>query len=1060
MLKITMGIALIFILSACKGGAGNKTDSEDKKLLTGYYIDSPVIGLEYDCNTNKGKTDSDGKFQFEAGESCTFYLGNKAMRSIDKDKLFNGVKIFEKNLKIASILQTLDADGNASNGIEIPSGADICMDKSIHDTNVSQLHSCLKKSILEYSGTEVNETKAKEHLENTEKKYNPTTNITIMENNSINITLSDKNINSDNLTYVITKNPSHGKLTGIAPNLTYTPSLNFSGSDSFSYRVNDGVVQNVAIRVANVNNTPIPTFTTLTTQENKIKRGVITATDDDNDTLIFIMTTKPRNGTLSLEPNGSFVYTPNPNFNGNDSFVYKVNDGTVDSIEQNVIVTVTAINHRPIPTFTKLTVQEDTTKIATLTAIDDDNDTLTFSVIVQPQNGILSLEKNGNFSYTPNHNFNGNDSFTYKVSDETDDSVVQNVTITVTAINDRPVPTFAALTVQAGRIKKATLTATDDDSDTLAFSIVTQPQNGRLILDENGSFSYTPNPNFSGSDSFSYIVNDGTLDSVVQNVTITVTSVNYPQIPNDTNIHITEDYKVIPLDNNRTIYKKIYLESSAKNLYLVFSNTNEANSSQVTLKHSNKVAMQKNYLSKSIIKNSSKIKPAPAHVTYFNNHALEHIKSKKNINKNIITTPKSFSKLPSVGDVNTFYLEQDLSVEINATLKKVVSKVKTKFGEKTLNIWVSDNSFKKANGCKKETCLTQDMIDDLANNFLKIGDNNDIYDWVTNIYGEEWGSEPSNTYTNFIEQNNTIDILLFDIDNDDNPNGGTVGYFYAKDNFKSSDINGSNERVMFYVDSVLFANSLLNGFWQRAVYSTLAHEFQHMIHFYQKNLIALNDGLSETWLNEMMSVTTEYLIATKLEYSGDRGVAYNDGSAGRKGNSDGRFPYFNDKNTITVTNWSSNIYDYAKVASFGAFLVNNYGGASLLNNMMINRYGDEQTVIDAIKSTKGVDITFGELLQKWGIAIMLSDHDNLDDDTPKYNTGDFTINSYGGINYEMGSINFFNYNPKPTIFSADKNITINPHANYYYKIGENISSNFVELNITLDANTKAVLIAK
>ena len=352
------------------------------------------------------------------------------------------------------------------------------------------------------------------------------------------------------------------------------------------------------------------------------------------------------------------------------------------------------------------------------------------------------------------------------------------------------------------------------------------------------------------------------------------------------------------------------------------------------------------------------------------------------------------------------------------------------------------------------------MIDNLANNFLKAGDNNDIYDWVTNIYGEEWGPGPSYTYTSFIPDKNTIDILLFDIDNDNSINGGTVGYFYSKDNFRTSDINGSNERIMFYVDSVLYANPFYNGYWQKFVYSTLAHELQHMIHFYKKNLIALNGGLSKSWLNEMMSVTTEYLIATKVKHTGDRGVEYNDGSAGIEGNRDGRFPLFNQRNTTTLTNWNGALSDYAKVVSFGAFLVNNYGGASLLHNMMINEYGDKQTIIDAIKSTKGVDVTFGELLQKWGIAVMLSDHDNLDDDTPKYNTGDFTINSYGGINYEMGSINFFNYNPKPTIFTGDKNITINPHANYYYKIGENISSNLVELNITLDANTKAVLIAK
>ena len=193
-----------------------------------------------------------------------------------------------------------------------------------------------------------------------------------------------------------------------------------------------------------------------------------------------------------------------------------------------------SINNIPIATLTTLTLQEDTTKRATLTAFDiDRDDTLTFSIVTQPQHATLTLETNGSFSYTPNPNFNGSDYFTYRVNDGKDDSLEQNVTITVTNINDAPTPTFTTLTLQEDSTKRATLTATDVDSNSssLTFSITTQPRHGTLSLETNRSFTYTPNPNFNGSDYFTYKVNDGVDDSVEQNVTIRVTAVNDTPVP-------------------------------------------------------------------------------------------------------------------------------------------------------------------------------------------------------------------------------------------------------------------------------------------------------------------------------------------------------------------------------------------------------------------------------------------------------------------------------------------------------------------------------------------------
>jgi hypothetical protein len=414
------------------------------------------------------------------------------------------------------------------------------------------------------------------------------------------------------------------------------------------------------------------------------------------------------------------------------------------------------------------------------------------------------------------------------------------------------------------------------------------------------------------------------------------------------------------------------------------------------------------------------------------------------------------------GDSQTFYLDDNSSgPTTQATLRKVVSSVTTEFGSKTLNVWVSDDSFDSGSGCSKSKCVTQNMIDALSDTFLKSDSDNDIYDWVTNIFGEEWGSDAQEQSSNLIGETDQIDILLTDIDNDDSTNGGVVGYFYSKDNYQSSSISGSNERIMFYADAVLFAKEEgssweIDDFWPKEMISTLAHEFQHMIHFYQKTILRTSIG-TDTWINEMLSETMEEVISTKIRHNGPRGVEYTDGSAGDPGNTHGRYPDFNENNTLSLTEWSGSLADYSKVNAFGAYLTRNYG-VKILHDIVHNNKVHEDAIEYAIQhiSSENENKTFDDILREWGGAVMLSDYENLQD-TPQYNTGDFTANIYGNSTYQLGSINFFNYNPQPTIYTT--NGTVEPQGNYYYKVGEGLSGT-VDINITLNGTTEATLIAK
>ena len=350
------------------------------------------------------------------------------------------------------------------------------------------------------------------------------------------------------------------------------------------------------------------------------------------------------------------------------------------------------------------------------------------------------------------------------------------------------------------------------------------------------------------------------------------------------------------------------------------------------------------------------------------------------------------------------------------------------------------------------------MVDQLAETFLMSGLDNDIYDWVTNIYEAEWGDD-TNDYTGLIAANNEITILLTDIDGDNNPNGGVIGFFWSKDNLDKAIISGSNERLMFYADAVMFANGEgtwdMNDFWPKEMVSTLAHEFQHMINFYQKYILLDTD--SDTWINEMLSETTEDLIATKIQHIGPRGVEYTDGSAGPTDNRNGRYPLFNENNTLSLTSWNNQLEDYSKVNAFGTYLIRNYGGAELLHDIMHNTYADKQAIVDAVnKSADGLGKTFDNLLSEWGTAVLLSDNDNLID-VPFYNTGDFTYSTYNSTTYEMGSINFFNYNPLPTIYTTAGRVSA--QGNYYYKVGNNLTGD-ITINLELNGQTEATLIAK
>ena len=270
-------------------------------------------------------------------------------------------------------------------------------------------------------------------------------------------------------------------------------------------------------------------------------------TDVDQDALQAVLVDDVANGLLLLNSDGSFDYTPNTDFAGNDSFTYRASDTEFDSL---ALVTIRVVAPPIVADDAYVVNEDDTLVVPALTGVlsnDTDNnppDDLSAVLLSNPANGTLTtFDTNGMFTYVPDQDFNGIDSFTYQAVDGGDSAVASaTVTLTINPINDTPVAQDDAYQVNTNTILSVTAVNgvldndTDVDQDVLQAVLVDDVANGALLLNSDGSFDYTPNTDFAGIDSFTYRAGDGILDSLAT-VVIDVTPAVDPN-----------DLVILPLD--------------------------------------------------------------------------------------------------------------------------------------------------------------------------------------------------------------------------------------------------------------------------------------------------------------------------------------------------------------------------------------------------------------------------------------------------------------------------------------------------------------------------------
>ncbi|AOW78628.1 hypothetical protein A3Q34_18365 [Colwellia sp. PAMC 20917] len=302
------------------------------------------------------------------------------------------------------------------------------------------------------------------------------------------------------------------------------------------------------LTVINVNDTPEVIDQNITTNEDIAVSIVLIGTDVDGDSLSFMWVNEPSNGTLTgVLPNLS--YTPNANFSGSDSFSFKANDGTTDSNTATVYLTINSTNDTPLVSDKTVTMLEDSSVDIILTASDSDNDKLTFVVVRQPSNGLLTGQA-PDLLFTPNGNFNGSDSFTFKANDGELDSETKTVAIDITPVNDEPQAVDDYLSRDNWDTVTIDVLLNDSDVDADAMTIEGANVNSGTLSWTDELLTFTPNIGFKGVVVIDYTISDNQQgsDSAQVFIDINVDDVSLPVINAPADVEVNADALLVKVE--------------------------------------------------------------------------------------------------------------------------------------------------------------------------------------------------------------------------------------------------------------------------------------------------------------------------------------------------------------------------------------------------------------------------------------------------------------------------------------------------------------------------------
>lgn len=326
----------------------------------------------------------------------------------------------------------------------------------------------------------------------------------------------------------------------------YTAAKGFYGQDSFDYTLLDGKggsdVGTAHLDILFAED-PYPEANndSFSGSEDVSITGNVLLNDTDpmGDVLSAVAGTyEALNGMVTINTNGSFVYTPNANFHGIDSFEYQITDGNGGTAFATVTLNVASVNDNPVAIDDHYTTGglPVTANVFDDTGLGFDSDVDGDAMFVQAgtyttlHNGTVTIGENGTFTYTPASGFSGMDSFDYTLFDGKGGTDIGTVTIDVEFSNANPVAHNDSYSGREDNAIEGNVLANDTDADGDSLSVVaglyTTASGGAFRVEADGSFFYRGALNFNGTDSVSYTVTDNHGGSATAQVTFSLEAVN------------------------------------------------------------------------------------------------------------------------------------------------------------------------------------------------------------------------------------------------------------------------------------------------------------------------------------------------------------------------------------------------------------------------------------------------------------------------------------------------------------------------------------------------------
>ena len=422
------------------------------------------------------------------------------------------------------------------------------------------------REVIEYTVSDGNETDKAQLVVNVKPVNDGPTAVddtaVTPEDNEIDVDVlaNDGDVDGNSLTIKQTTPAAHGTVEMRDNRIVYRPAVNFNGSDEFRYTVSDGEVDaeaTVRIDVTPVNDAPTAKGDSASGDEDASVTVSVLSNDSDIDgaTLTVTDVSDPANGKATIS-NGDVVYTPDTNFAGEDVFTYEVRDEGNLSSSASVTITVRAINDAPIANDDSAAGDEDATTTVNVLGndVDPDDVTLKVEIVQAPTHGTATVNGDSAIAYTPEANFTGNDSLRYRVTDSAGLSSEASVLLMVNPVNDVPVAEDDSASVDEDNSVSISVLENDKDidNDTLSVRSVEAPSQGAARI-ENNAIVYTPNANYHGADTFTYMVSDGIREDSAT-VSVTINAVNDVPDANDDNIEANEEeaktFNVLGNDND------------------------------------------------------------------------------------------------------------------------------------------------------------------------------------------------------------------------------------------------------------------------------------------------------------------------------------------------------------------------------------------------------------------------------------------------------------------------------------------------------------------------------